>query len=105
MSSAAAPLARTLPAEATYRRLLPFLRPHRWKMVGNIACNMIAAALDVFSFTLLIPFLAALFQQKDLLPAGAGWITTLQKATVGAFLDPNNQRDSLSAMIVVILIV
>jgi ATP-binding cassette, subfamily B, bacterial MsbA len=103
--SAAAPLARTLPAGATYRRLLPFLRPHRWKMVGNVACNMMAAALDVFSFTLLIPFLAALFNQDDLLPKGAGWITNVQRATVGAFLDASNPRGSLSAMIVVILIV
>ena len=74
-------------------------------MAGNIACNLIAACLDVFSFTLLIPFLAALFQQKDYLPKGAGWVTTVQQATVGVFLDPTNPRGSLSAMIVVILIV
>src|SRR5262249_43935285 len=61
--------------------------------------------LDVFSFTLLIPFLAALFQQDDLLPKDAGWITQLQKATVGAFLDSSDPRGSLTAMIVVILIV
>lgn len=105
MSDAGVSRARTLPAGATYRRLLPFLRPHQWKLAGNIACNMIAAVLDVFSFTLLIPFLAALFQQDSLLPTGAGWITEVQNATVGAFLDPQDPRGSLTAMIVVILIV
>jgi ATP-binding cassette, subfamily B, bacterial MsbA len=105
MASAAAPRATPLRASATYRRLLPFLRPHAGAMVGNIVCNLIAAVLDVFSFTLLIPFLAALFQQPDYLPSSAGWITTIQKVTVGVFLDPRNPRGSLSAMIVVILIV
>ena len=40
-----------------YRRLLQFLRPHAWRMAGTVACNIAAAVLDVFSFTLLIPFL------------------------------------------------
>jgi subfamily B ATP-binding cassette protein MsbA len=85
--------------------LLPYLRPHAWKMAGNIACNVIAAGLDVFSFTLLIPFLAALFQQPEYLPSSAGWIGKLQKATVGVFLNPSDPRGSLSAMIVTILVV
>ena len=85
-----------------YRRLLGFLRPHWWRMAGNIACNVIAAGLDVFSFTLLIPFLNALFNQPSLLPRSAGWITTLQNRTVGAFLDPQKPLASLGAMILAI---
>jgi subfamily B ATP-binding cassette protein MsbA len=88
-----------------YRRLLGFLRPHWWRMAGNIACNVIAAGLDVFSFTLLIPFLNALFNQPSLLPRSAGWITTLQNRTVGAFLDPQKPLASLGAMILAIMII
>jgi len=49
----------------TYRRLLVFLRPHAWRMAGTVGCNVAAAVLDVFSFTLLIPFLDQLFKQPS----------------------------------------
>ena len=42
-------------------------------MAGNVVCNIIAAALDVFSFTLLIPFLNALFGQATADPDDIGW--------------------------------
>ena len=72
-----------------YRRLLGYLRPHSWRMVGSIACNIIAAGLDVFSYTLLVPFLNALFKAKQLIPpTNAAWIASLQNRLVGAFLDP-----------------
>lgn len=88
-----------------YRRLLAFLHPHWWRMAGNITCNVIAAALDVFSFTLLIPFLNALFKQPSLLPRSSGWVAELQDRTVGAFLDPAQPKKSLGAMIVAIMII
>ena len=37
----------------------------RWRMAGTSRRNVIAAVLDVFSFTLLIPFLNALFEQRS----------------------------------------
>lgn len=86
-----------------YRRLLVFLRPHWWRMAGNVACSLIAAALDVFSYTLLIPFLSALFQKEQLLPTHAGWIAWIQARTIGAFLDPAHPMESLRAVIVVII--
>lgn len=88
-----------------YRRLLRFLRPHQWRMAGNVSCNIIAAGLDAFSFTLLIPFLNALFKQAYLLPKASGWIAEIQSRTVGAFLDPADPRGSLGAMIVVIMLI
>src|SRR5262245_60485359 len=88
-----------------YRRLAAFVRPHWWRMAGNVACNFVAAALDAFSFTLLIPFLNALFQQPSLLPAKAGWVKSLQERTVGAFLDPNHALRSLGAMIIAIMVI
>jgi subfamily B ATP-binding cassette protein MsbA len=91
-----------------YRRLLGYLRPHWWRMVGNVGSSVIAATLDAFSFTLLIPFLSALFKEKNLLPTAAGnnhWVAALLAKTVGAFLDPNNPRRSLGAMIVAIMVI
>ena len=49
-----------------YRRLLSFLRPHAWRLTGNIVSSVVAAVLDAFMFTLLIPFLNALFNQPTL---------------------------------------
>jgi subfamily B ATP-binding cassette protein MsbA len=87
-----------------YRRLLRYLRPHSWRMAGTIACNVIAAALDVFSFTLLVPFLNALFGQKQLIPTGSpNWITHLQQQLVGKFLNPADRLGSVETMMVAIL--
>ncbi|MEP6617853.1 MAG: ABC transporter ATP-binding protein [bacterium] len=98
-----------------YRRLLRYLRPHTARMVGTIACNVIAAILDVFSLTLLVPFLNALFGEQHLIPkAAAGgadlsahesWISRLQEQLVGAFLDPANRLGSVEAMMVAIIVI
>jgi len=74
-------------------------------MAGNVGCNVIAAGLDVFSFTLLIPFLNALFQQPSLLPRSSGWIAEMQDRTVGAFLNPADPKGSLGAMILAIMVI
>jgi ATP-binding cassette, subfamily B, bacterial MsbA len=87
-----------------YRRLLCFLRPHGLRMGGTIASSTIAAALDAFSFTLLIPFLNALFQQRDLI-SQRGWLADLQRAIVGAFLNPNDPLGSLASMMIAIAII
>jgi ABC-type multidrug transport system fused ATPase/permease subunit len=89
-----------------YRRLLRFLRPHAWRMVGTIACNVVAAALDVFSFTLLIPFLNALFKADQYIPGGSTtWIARLQQRLVGSFLDTADPLGSVESMIIAILAV
>src|SRR5258708_39038818 len=86
-----------------YARLLRYLRPHAWRMAGTIACNVIAAALDVFSFTLLVPFLNALFGAPQLIPRASGsWVPSLQDALVGAFLNPNDRLGSVATMMVAI---
>jgi subfamily B ATP-binding cassette protein MsbA len=86
-----------------YGRLLAFLRPHWWRMAGNVVCNLIAAFLGAFSYTLLIPFLNALFQKPSLLPAHAGLVESLQSRTIGAFLHPSDPKGSLKAVIFVII--
>ena len=88
-----------------YRRLLGFLRPHAWRMAAATASTMIASILDAFAFTLLIPFLNALFGNERLIPAGLGFVGKLQERTIGALLDPTQPTKSLSAVIFIILAV
>jgi subfamily B ATP-binding cassette protein MsbA len=86
-----------------YFRLLKILRPHSWRMAGTIACSVGAAALDTFAFALLIPFLNALFGEQSLLPARAGWVGNILRATIGRLLEPADPMGSLQRVIVVIL--
>lgn len=75
-------------------------------MLGTIACNIIAAALDVFSFTLLVPFLNALFGAQELIPrAKNSWVTAAQDRLVGAFLDPGDRLSSVTTMMIAILVI
>ncbi|MGH7636776.1 MAG: ABC transporter ATP-binding protein [Gemmatimonadaceae bacterium] len=87
-----------------YRRLLGFLRPHAWRMAAAIASNVVASVLDAFAFTLLIPFLNALFKQPDLIAADLGFISRVQRQTIGAFLDPAQPMVSLRNVILVMLV-
>ena len=87
-----------------YPRLLAFLRPHRWRMGLTIVTNVGAAILDVFSFTLLIPFLNALFEQPPLSDK-PGFVNDLLGATVGYFLEPLDREGSLLNVILFILAV
>lgn len=86
-----------------YGRLFRVLRPHSWRMAGTIASSVGAAALDSFSFALLIPFLSALFGEKSLLPPGGGMIRELLDRTIGSLLDPARPMTSLQHIIFVIL--
>ncbi len=85
-----------------YRRLFTFLRPHMWRMAGNIVANFVGAALDGYSFALLIPFLDELFKQPPI-PLGKGWVNTFLHATIGRLLDPAHPMQSLRNVILVIL--
>jgi len=68
-------------------------------MAGTIACNIAAAVLDVFTFTLLIPFLDKLFNQ----PTRDTGITELQRRVIGPFLDAATPDTLLRNIIIVIL--
>jgi subfamily B ATP-binding cassette protein MsbA len=53
-----------------YLRLLGYLRPHVSVFLLSIAAMTLFAALDAFSFTLLIPFLGVLFRGSAGIPMG-----------------------------------
>ena len=81
-----------------YRRLAAaILRPHAWRMAGTIACNVIAAALDVFSFTLLDPVPErAVRRSRRCIPRTPSWITDAPgRARSARFLDPADRLGSL----------
>lgn len=87
-----------------WRRLSVFLRPYRARMVGNVVFNIIAAALDVFAFTLLIPFLSQIFNRPQVTFA-PGFLGELQNKLVGAFIIPGNALGSLKVFIIAIVVI
>ena len=104
-----APMPETLaqPAHggAMYSRLTRFLRPYWWLMVGNIVFSLIAAGLEVFSFTLLVPFLNLLFGKSSFgcgVPA-TDFLNRLQQQAVCFFVDQSDKPGSIKGVIVAIL--
>lgn len=91
------------PLMRLYRRLLVFLRPHGWRLAGNVLLNVAAAALDGIAFTLLIPFLNTLFGLPSAVADGMGWLTRLQNLLIGPFLDVADPMGSLRSVILVII--
>ena len=86
-----------------YRRLLRFLRPHTGRMLGAIGASALAALFDAYSFSLLIPFLNALFGMPSLLPGNSGWLTAFLNRTIGLLLDPTDKMGSLQVVIFLIV--
>jgi ATP-binding cassette, subfamily B, bacterial MsbA len=76
-------------------------------MAATIVCNLLVAALDVFSLTLLVPFLQLLFNSAPTVAStgvGSGLQQTLN-ATIARFLDPADKMGSLQTVVLIILAV
>lgn len=89
-------------ATGVYNKLLPFLRPHGWRMTITIVGNLLAALLDGFAIALLIPFLNILFHQP---PTGMekGWVAGFLDSTVGSTIVPGDEMASLRNVIMIVL--
>ena len=72
-------------------------------MAAATVSTMIASILDALAFTLLIPFLNALFKQPELIQRDLGFIGRMQDRTIGALLDPAQPMESLRVVIFLIL--
>jgi ATP-binding cassette, subfamily B, bacterial MsbA len=87
-----------------YRRLLPFLRPHGWRMAATMAANVGAAVMDVFSLLLAMPLLAAIFGvsggQFAIAGRGNRWQQLLMELVIGEV-----QADPMHALLRVMLFV
>ena len=90
------------PATSVYKRLMPYLRPHAWRMAITIVANLVAALLDGFAIALLIPFLNILFHQPST-SLKSGWVAKLLNATVGSQIIPGDEMRSLRNVIMVVL--
>ena len=67
-------------------------------MAGNIFFNLIGAALDGYSFALLIPFLNALFDLPPI-PIKSGWVTQFLQFTIGGLVNNADKMGSLRNVI------
>ena len=101
-----------LSSRAMYGRLLRFLRPYRWRMAGNILFSLVAAGLEVFSLTLLVPFLNALWSKDAVALAptvrtggSLDRIAQAQSWLIGLFLDRADPMGSMKAVIIAILVI
>ena len=74
-------------------------------MGATIACNLIVAGLDVFSLTLLIPFLQTLFglQASATQKVATGGVQKMLDQVLGRFLDASDKMGSLQRVVLVIL--
>jgi subfamily B ATP-binding cassette protein MsbA len=72
-------------------------------MVGTLACNIVAAVLDVFSLTLLIPFLNQLYNQPTVSQTTVSPILDFQQRLFGPLFDVANPRRALINIVLVIL--
>jgi ATP-binding cassette, subfamily B, bacterial MsbA len=72
-------------------------------MLGAIGASALAAVFDAYSFSLLIPFLNALFGMPSLLPGNSGWLTAFLHRTIGMLLDPTDKMGSLQVVIFIIV--
>jgi subfamily B ATP-binding cassette protein MsbA len=73
-------------------------------MLGAIGASALAAIFDAYSFSLLIPFLDALFGMPSLLPVNSGWLTAFLNRTIGMLLDPTDRMGSLQIVIFIIVV-
>jgi subfamily B ATP-binding cassette protein MsbA len=85
-----------------YQKLLPYLRPHAWRMSITIVSNLVAAVLDGFAIALLIPFLNILFHQPST-SLKSGWVSKLVDATVGTRIVPGDEMRSLRNVILLVM--
>ena len=79
-------------------------------MAATIACNLAVAALDVFSLTLLIPFLRLLFggapgTVESSAASATGGVQRQLNEMLGRFLDPADKMGSLQTVVLIILAV
>ncbi|HMF88718.1 MAG TPA: ABC transporter ATP-binding protein [Gemmatimonadaceae bacterium] len=86
-----------------YRRLLPYLRPHSWRMAITIVANLFAALLDGFAIALLIPFLNILFHQPAT-EMPKGFLGNLLDTIVGGRIIPGDEMGSLRNVIILVMI-
>lgn len=93
---------------STWRRVLSYLAPHRGTLLLSVAASAAYAALDAFSFVMLIPFLATVFGEGVTTGAtteSAGQVDRALEFTLGRFVSLDGDPQSVVAAIIVFILV
>ena len=93
---------------STWRRVLSYLAPHRGTLLLSVSASAAYAALDAFSFVMLIPFLATVFGEGVTAGAAtesAGQLDRVLEFTVGRFVPLDGDPQSVVAGIIVFILV
>jgi ATP-binding cassette, subfamily B, bacterial MsbA len=87
-----------------YRRILGYLRPHGAVFGVSVAAMVVFAALDAFSFTLLIPFLSVLFEggAGDMATGGSGMLNNVLDWAVGDLVEQVSPMVALRNVVLVL---
>jgi subfamily B ATP-binding cassette protein MsbA len=94
-----------------YLRLLGYLRPHIGVFIVSILAMTLFAALDAFSFTLLIPFLGILFKGSagvpmgNIMGSGSGYIHRLLSWSVSGLVEPASPMLTLRNVVLLLFCV
>ncbi len=89
-----------------YGRIIGYLRPHRGLFAISVLAMIVFAALDAFSFTLLIPFLSVLFEGGGSPDVGAGGlIGRLLEWSVGGMVGGMDPMSALRNVVLVLFFV
>ena len=92
---------------ATYARILGYLGPHVWFFALGALATAVFAALDAFSFVLLIPFLETVIGGGSPESRGTadGAIGRALETTLGRFVDLNGEPQQVVRGIIVFILV
>ena len=93
-----------------YARIARYLLPYRWTFLVAVGAMIVFGAMDAFSFTLLIPFMNALFKSGASGAAVGGLIGDKQdllhdllRATVGGLVPPGDPMTALRNVVLVMM--
>jgi ATP-binding cassette, subfamily B, bacterial MsbA len=93
---------------SVYRRILGYLRPYSGLFATSMIAMVAYAALDTFSFTLLLPFLDALFAGSagfEAFSGSDGWVRGVLDWAVGGVVSGAEPMDALRNVVLVLFLV
>jgi subfamily B ATP-binding cassette protein MsbA len=88
-----------------YRRLARYVLPYRWLLVAGFFATLGFAALDAFSFVMLLPFLEMLFNRETPTFDEPGRLNDLLRVTVGRVVGTTMQPQDLLAVVIGLVLV
>ncbi|HSJ15165.1 MAG TPA: ABC transporter ATP-binding protein [Longimicrobiales bacterium] len=88
-----------------YARLARYVAPYRWLLVAGFFTTLAFAALDAFSFVMLLPFLKMLFDQQTPTFDEPGRLNDLLRVTVGRVVDAGMQPQDLLLVVIGLVLV